>query len=391
MATLLILAIMKFFPVVFSVDMYDPIQSTLEDMQVSDLFFSEYRDYSKIHLDTNISIVNNGHLDREELANLINILNKYEPKVIGIDAMFRSLRDPEEDSALATTFSQTKNLVLVCGLQHTDETKVFFDTIATSNPMFNQFAHNGYANVISDDDVSFMTVRMMTPTQYVKDSLVLSFPLKVLSFYNNAKVKKFLKRHNENEVVNFKRNIDKYNTLDISDVFNENKQKLEKIRGKVVLIGYLGPNLKTPVTEDAFFTPMNKFYVGKTDPDMYGIVIHANVISMLLESDYINSTPDWFNYVLTMVILYFNMFFFAFLRENYDFWYQTLSFSYVMLQTLLLSALFILLLRWFNFDVKMTGVFFGILICIPVFEGYTDSLKPLFISNYQKVKKLTDI
>lgn len=391
MATLLVLAIMKFLPIVFSVDMYDPIQSTMEDMQISDLVFSHLRDKNSIPRDTNIAIVNNGHLDREEFAKMMNTLNKYEPRVIGIDAMFRKPKEPEFDFQLAGAFANTKNLVLVCGLDYTKEKSVLFDTINTSHPMFNQFAHNGYANVISDDDVNFRTVRIMTPVQYVNDSLVHSFPLKVLSFYNKSKVEKFIKRKNENEVINYKRNIDKYITLDIRDVMDENVEKLKKIKDKIVLIGYLGPNINTPVTEDIFFTPLNEMYVGKTDPDMYGIVIHANVISMLLEEDYINSTPDWFNYVLTIIVLYINMFIFTYLREYYDFWYQTFSFFFIVSQLLGLSIIFILLMYYIEFDVKITGMFLGILICIPAFEGYTDSIKPIVVDTYYKVKRLTDI
>lgn len=390
MATVLVLLILKFLPVVFSIDMYDPIQGTLEDMQISDLVYSQLMDKENINIDTNVILVNNGHLDREEFSNLINTLNNYEPKVIGIDAMFRNLKDMQSDFKLSAAYSNVKNLVLVCGLLHTDENKQFFDTIETSNPIFNQFAHNGFANVISDDDVNFRTVREMTPIQKVNDSIVHSFPLKVLSFYDNEKVKKFLKRKNENEIINYKRNINKYLTLDIDDIKN-NSEKLKKIKDKIVLIGYLGPNIKTQVTEDIFFTPMNEMYVGKTDPDMYGIVIHANVVSMVLEEDFINSTPSWFNYVITIFVIYLNMFIFSYLRENYDFWYQTLSFVFIFGQIITYSFILIGLIYYIDFEVKITGLFFAIIICIAAFEGYTDSLKPIVKENIEKIKNYTNI
>jgi len=390
MATVLVLVILKFLPIVFSIDMYDPIQGTLEDMQISDLVFSQLMDKENIILDTNIVLVNNGHLDREEFSAMINTLNEYEPKVIGIDAMFRNLKDMQMDFKLSAAYSNVKNLVLVCGLLHTKDNKKFFDTIETSHTIFNQYAHNGFANVISDDDVNFRTVREMTPTQKVKDSIVHSFPVKVLSFFDNEKVKKFLKRSNENEIINYKRNINKYVTLDIEDIKN-NSKKLKKIKNKIVLIGYLGPNIRTQVTEDIFFTPMNEMYVGKTDPDMYGIVIHANVISMLLEEDFINSTPSWFNYVLTILVIYLNMFIFSYLRGNYDFWYQSLSFVFIFGQIISYSFILIGFIFYFNFEIKITGLFFAIIICIAAFEGYTDSLKPIVTENYEKIKNVTNI
>lgn len=390
MATILVLVILKFLPIIFSIDMYDPIQGTLEDMQISDLVFSQLMDKDKIKLDTNIVLVNNGHLDREEFSEMMNTLNEYEPKVIGIDAMFRNLKDMQMDFKLSAAFSNTNKLVLVCGLLHTKDNKKLFDTIETSHPIFNQFAHNGYANVISDDDVNFRTVREMTPIQKVNDSIVHSFPIKVLSFYDNNKVKKFLKRGNENEIINYKRNINKYITLDIDDI-KYKSEKLKQIKNKIVLIGYLGPNIKTQVTEDIFFTPMNEMYVGKTDPDMYGIVIHANVISMLLEEDFINSTPSWFNYFITIIIIYLNMFIFSYLRENYDFWYQTLSFVFIFGQIFIYSMILISFIFFFNFEIKITGMFFAIIICIAAFEGYTDSLKPIVTENIEKIKNYTNI
>lgn len=76
-ATILVLVILKYFLVFFDIDMFDPIQNTFEDMQITDLFFSQIRDYSQVPIDSNIILINNGHLDRKNVAKMINILNQY--------------------------------------------------------------------------------------------------------------------------------------------------------------------------------------------------------------------------------------------------------------------------------------------------------------------------
>ena len=57
-------------------------------------------------------------------------------------------------------------------------------------------------------------------------------------------------------------------------------------------------------TEDIFYTPLNKKYAGKTIPDMYGIIIHANIISMIISRDYIDPLPGWINILMAILICY---------------------------------------------------------------------------------------
>jgi hypothetical protein len=55
---------------------------------------------------------------------------------------------------------------------------------------------------------------------------------------------------------------------------------------------------------------MNAKYYGKTVPDMNGIVVHANIISMVLEHNYIKKLPSWFLWVFAIFIGWLHMSFF---------------------------------------------------------------------------------
>jgi CHASE2 domain-containing sensor protein len=384
-ATILVIVILKFFPVFFNIDMFDPIQNTFEDMQITDLVFSQVKDYSDVGIDSNIVIINNGHLDRMNIAELIYKINEKEPKLIALDAFFRAEKGPEQDEPLKDAFSEVDNLILVNELTDTNDDSEF-DSLKTSNPMFNQYAMNGYANVyIADGD--FKTVRQIKPFTKVNDKIIPSISSKVVEIYDKDKFERYKNRNNELEVINYKRNIDKYLTYNYSEILNE-EIDYEHFKGKIVLIGYLGPELGKISTEDIFYTPMNKNYSGKTNPDMYGVVIHANVISMILEEDYIYRTSDALAFVLMILVVYINMILFNYWRRNEELliWYQPYTILLILGELIGFSFLMVLLMHWFKIELRFAASFFAITVTVLSYELFTDSLKPLvmgYVKRYQ--------
>ncbi len=391
-ATLFVFAVINFFPILFSLDMFNPIQNTFQSIEITDIVFSQMRDQSKTPIDTNVILVNSGYLKRAQLALLMQILNKNQPKVIGIDAMFRRPKGDENDYPLAQSFSECKNLVLVSELIFNSKKNVF-DTINKTMPFFMQYAKDAYANMITGndsidgDDVDYRTVRVFMPTTKVRDTLKYFFPVKIASIFAPEKVKKFLKKNNELEGINYRRNIDKYRTLDFKDLI-ANEDSLGFIKDKIVLIGFLGPDLENLVTEDIFFSPLNKNYVGKANPDMYGVVIHANIISMIINNDYILSIPEWSINILTFVLLYFNMVLYAYSRDKFGHWYQTFNLGFTLFELSLLGFLVLYCMLYFNLELKLYSAFFAILFSTTAHEAYSDSLKPLAIEGWKRIMRL---
>jgi CHASE2 domain-containing sensor protein len=389
LATFLVFFVINFFPLLFSLDMFNPIQNTFQSIEITDLVFSQLRDQEETPLDTNIILVNNGSLQRAQLALVMQILNKHQPKVIGIDAMFRRPKGEINDLPLAQQFSDCRNLVLVSDLVYNGK-KDLFDTINKSMPLFMQFAKDGYANMITGNDstdgdnIDYKTVRSFKPTTKVKDTTKYFFPVKIASIFSPEKVKKFLKRDNELEVINYRRNTNKYRTLDYKDVI-ANEDSLQFIKDKIVLIGFMGPDLKNKVTEDIFFSPLNKQYVGKTTPDMYGVVIHANIISMILNEDCIFTLPQLLINVLTFVLLYLNMALYAYSRNKFGHWYQTFNLGFTLFELTFLGILVLYCLLFFNLELKLYDAFFAILFSTTAHESYSDSLKPLALDAWERL------
>lgn len=383
-ATLFVIAMLKFLPVFFNLDMFDPVQGTLEQMQVSDIAFGHLRDYEQYEVDTNIVLVNNGHLNRKQIAGMLDIINYYEPKVVAIDAFFRADKGEEMDQPLAESFANTEKLVLGVELFKNDEEAETWDTIKVSNPKFNQYGIPGYVNMYEDPD-NFRTVRLMTTTQAVNEDTVLSFSARTVLEYMPEKAEAYLARGNETEVINYKRNINKYITFNYTDIY-EQIPELEKIRGKIVLIGYLGPEPGETYTEDIFYTPMNPKYVGKSEPDMYGAVIHANVMSMILEEDYVFKFADWVKNLILVLAVLLNMVLLRHFRDNYPRLYQPFTVILILGQLLIYSTIVITLLHNYQIQIILGNTFFAIVVCVLCFETYTDSLKPLVSGWYKSYR-----
>ena len=367
-----ILLILKFFFVIFQIDFLNQLNNQIQDFQINDIVFSRLMNKKNIAIDTNIIIVNISDLKRDKIAILINLINNYEPKIIGVDGVFSKPKGDSVDKPLADAFSKVKNLVLVNRLVYdNDNNKVY---VEKSLPLFSQYAKSGFANFI--DEVDFRTVRKFSPKEFVDKDIVMAFSTKIAEIYYPNAVKKLFERENESEIIYFKRNMKKYRIIDCSDAFN-NQDTLGIVKGKIVLIGFLGPDLKTLSTEDNFYTPLNPNYIGKSYPDMYGVLIHANIISMILNGKYINALSDKLIIILTILLTYLTMAFFTYLRFNHSEAYESLSLVFIFLEMGVFLTIMFTMLLYFNFYIDLKNMLFVLAVSELVSESYFGSVKPL--------------
>ncbi|MFZ1535428.1 MAG: hypothetical protein WAT14_14765, partial [Chitinophagaceae bacterium] len=81
------------------------------------------------------------------------------------------------------------------------------------------------------------------------------------------------------------------------------------IEGRIALLAYVNTNPND--IEDKKFSPMNEKFAGKSHPDMNGIVVHANIISMALEKNYIKKVPLWATLLIAVFVCWLHMSFFV--------------------------------------------------------------------------------
>jgi CHASE2 domain-containing sensor protein len=327
---------------------FNPLKNALYDFDVNDLIFSKFN-YDK-SADTNIVIVNIGYLNRPQLANLITKLKSYKPKVVGLDILFKDNKDPFGDAILEEAIRKDGNTVIVNKLSGYDNKHQKYDTIITSINGFNNEAYSGYANLPSKDGSNYTTIRMFKPSSRFNDSTIFAFSSAIVKLYNMNAYNKLLSRNYDFETINYRGNADKFFYVDGTSPDNLNN--IEFIKNKIVLLGFLGDYPSNRIFEDIFYTPLNDNYAGKTYPDMYGVVIHANIISMLLHQDYIDIFPAWIEILLAMVICYFNIVLLNFIKRN-----KIDLLSIISLATKTLEFVFLLFIEmelFLNFNLKVS-------------------------------------
>lgn len=372
-----------------NVDFLNPFVQAFADFELTDIAFSRLRADAQIAADTNIVIVNIGKLPRPLIAAQIARLAEHHPAVIGIDAFFRQPKRDELDTALVRVLTENTNIVLVSKLSKYNPARNAFDSLETSHPMFTRRAAFAFANVISDSVSGFNTVREFSPKEtarvHGRDSVQYAFSVELARRLNPEATKRFLERNQESEVINFRGNYSRFYTLDADDVLDPTTN-LEFVRGKLVLMGYMGTTLEEPSLEDIFYTPMNPRNVGKTLPDMYGVVVHANIVSMILHEAPINTMSKVVAFMLAGIICYLNMVLFHYLLDTYSQLYQVFSVMVQITESIILLSALVFILDELGYKADFTLSITVIALSAGVFELYAQSFKPLVLTLLAKIR-----
>lgn len=78
---------------------------------------------------------------------------------------------------------------------------------------------------------------------------------------------------------------------------------IHAMKDVIVLIGYLGKSsASTHENIDRHFTPLDSTLTGRFKQDMYGMVIHANVIDMLIHKRFLSRTEGFLAHFWTVLI-----------------------------------------------------------------------------------------
>jgi CHASE2 domain-containing sensor protein len=355
-------------------DVLNPVQSTFDDFELTDIVFAKLRPDTLYKADTNIVLVNIGKLDRAGIAEELRIINRYQPKVISIDAAFRFPRNMKSDTALANALASVKNLVLVSGIHRFNKETSQYDTLETSHPMFSRHGASGFANLIVESDDYYKSCRSFSPKEKVRNQTELAFPVKVAQVYKPDIVKSFLDRNNTYEHINYRGNFTggAFYALDVADIFDPSMEDAleELIKDKIVLMGYMGENFQSRTLEDKLYTPLNENYVGKAHPDMYGVVVHANTISMILRQEYIDESPLAAEIIIAIVLCFLNVVLFTYIMHYFGDWYDSLTIVLQLMQTCLIMYVVVALFYTFHLKINLTLTLAVVLLSSNALELY---------------------
>jgi CHASE2 domain-containing sensor protein len=300
---------------------FDPIKHALHDFDVNDAAFSQVNPPDKF--DPRIVLINIGQADREGIAALIDKTASYNPKVMGLDVLFEGPRDPVKDSILLACFGRHKNLVSASKIVAEEEGKIRY---MMKGNFDNAQAQKGFVNLIGED---IGTTRLFSPWEKIQDTDRYAFAPMLVKSYDPAVYERLMKRKDHEEIINYTRRYTQHmvhgqvgiNYLVIEpDVLLNNEVDSTYFSGKIAILAYVNTNDFD--IEDKKFTPMNEKLAGKQYPDMSGAIIHANIISMMIDNNYINKLPGWVAILVAVLIGWLHMSFFIHYYIETHLWFH---------------------------------------------------------------------
>lgn len=381
--TIMIFIIIWLFSIIpYKLIFLDPLAKAVGDFEINDIVFSKL--YPERNVDTNIVLVNIGQLSRTQIAEQINLINSYYPKVIGLDVIFANKKNSESDVEVADAFNNVKNLVLVGNLNNYSGKDGYFENYIIPDSIFSNKAIIGYANLPTKYGASSKTIRTFKPYSRVKNNMVSAFALRIVESFNMDNYKTLLSRSNDIEVINYRGNIDKFITLD-TDILSQN-YNLNFLKDKIVLMGFLGNSLNEKTFEDIYFTPLNDVYAGRSYPDMYGLTIHANIVSMIINENYIDIVPRWISSVLAFIVCLINVYYIRIVKQKLTDYYGGIAKVFIFTQTTIILILNVNIFLLLGYKMSFTLMLVGLLFIPSTVILYDNLIKQISIKMFNSIK-----
>lgn len=313
LATILVFVVLYvlFLSIHVSFKPFNYVVKSIKSINLNDLYFSKLENNTA---DTNIVLINIEDIDRAGIAEVISKVYEAQPKVIGLDVFFSKDHQSAADSILkATIYAASDKLVMAANYEHSGEL----------NPEFWELEGitHGHSGIITNEDKTEV-VRKFEPLIHNGHNEIYSFSAEVASVYNHEIFEQLKHRHHEQEMINYQGDGNAFQMIDYLDILTSDKFTMA-LKDKIVLIGYCGGDSKNPLDhEDHYYTPTVFKISGNRAPDMFGIQIHANIISMIIKGKYINETPHWLVYLLTLLLTFVHVLFFTYFYLNKHLFYH---------------------------------------------------------------------
>lgn len=396
-------------------NVFDPLGKSLGDMEITDITFSQLRlDIPPV--DENIVIVNTGNLSRAEVAQQISTIAKLKPKVIGIDVFYNcagcgtgpidSLCCPKaydslSNLLLANAIAEAGNVVMVTKLLQTqkllrenDYDTDKYDSLEQTLESIRGKAYEGFASLetSAQHQEDLKTCRTFNPTMTLESGETLyAFSTRIAMLFDSTKAQKLLDRGKRSEVINFRGNVPdiyeasakefagRYFYLETYQALDTNTFLTSLIKDKIVLFGFMGESIDDTSWDDKFITPLNKNFAGKTRPDMYGIVLHANIISMILNEDFVDQLSLWQQVAIAFFVCFLNVMLFFYITKKIPHWFDGLSLLVQLLQIVVCTFLMMYVLMWANFKLDLTITLAALALVGTCFELYINVVQRVFL------------
>ena len=241
------------------------------DFSVTDLYAQVANQRPVRTLDPDIVLVDIGHADRNGIANIIEKVNFWNPRAVGVDILFGMPQS--QDSLLINALENTPNLVLPIGLKSVDNDRFRI----TDTPFFYPSLKAVYAGSNFPASFDGGTIREFVTTFPLTDGKSIpSFSMALAKAYSPVSVESLLKRGRHLETIDYPSR--EFVILTADDIDNNGNL----ITDKIVIIGAVND------ANDMHSTPINSY--------MDGMSIHAAATATIINGnlyDPVSNLPPW--------------------------------------------------------------------------------------------------
>lgn len=263
-----------------SMEIFAPIEKKL-DFQVSDIYNAVEEKKHVVSLSQDIIVVSVDECNREQTAEVINLISSYKPKAIGLDLSFMTKK--ANNDTLLNAVLYTPNLVNATKVFKPDTGMYYHRLSASFYEKEYDLPHIGYANL--DAAHMWNIVRTFVPYVLVgKNDTLPSLAMELARMVAPDCVTQLLRRGNDAEIID-------YTSCEIEVVTAERLQNdyvAKRLHNKVVLVG------DTADTKDTYRTPLHD-----SQP---GVLIHAYALQTILSGSYIDKREEWKNWLIAILI-----------------------------------------------------------------------------------------
>jgi len=326
-----------------------PFNNGLKNYEITDIVYAYLSDSSRQQpLRTqDLLLVDIGKPDRGRIARLIDRLREAGAAAIGVDVLLKASTVSPADSFLQAVIQRTPNLVLACEVDQVNAQGTKFEQWKGVDTAFANYSTLGYVNFPANQT---RVICHFSPQELVGADTLPAFTTALLQIYAPGKATKLLKRNKPVERIHYTGTQYAFPRQEQDRLLDS--MSLEEVRsvvhGKMVLLGYLPAPYEGEPLKDRHYTPLNPSYTNRAIPDMYGLAIHANVLNMALEEQFVRELPSWINVILLAIFGYLNVLLIHWIYDDFNEVFHGITRALQLVEFILLFFLIALLFHYFR-------------------------------------------
>ena len=338
---------------VFNVSLFNQFTQAFKDFTITDIVYSrKIIAQDSIYKKQPLLLINIEDKSREEIAFLLQRIEEGKPKVVALDIIFADKKDSASDELLKQTLNNYNNIITPYIAS--------FDGVTAESKSNEYFKINSgaYVNLLGENK-EYSTIRYYYPV-YNK---VPAFTTAIIQKFDPSKANALLKRNNTKTEIRYYGDLQNFDYKNFSEVMNP-AFDADALKDKIVLLGYMGVENKSlsKLDEDRFFTPLNQRISGRSLPDMYGVVVIANILRMELDNDFMYAFPQWLNWLVAFLLSWILLPMFVRWYVHKAVWFHL----FTMLLQLCITMVFVFLTIWLyanaNIKIESSAVLVSVLL-----------------------------